>query len=235
MKIENKAKEKWKKTLRILYQDFKRKYPNNEQSIIEFCISFLDFCYMKGTIVKTKEGKYLLPDIIGNIEDEIEEARLRHIDLGVHPDRLRPAKDKENLMADLMVEHAAIIRTLVESYIDMRDNHGGRPFESVACRKARESYRASNDTVEQFFHECLARDETGKIAYADLREAWIEFTGDQKATTREVVEKVIKRFKWTEAKRSHGVRSVYGIIAKTAKDNSEISPKEEPHQNEIPF
>lgn len=176
---------------------------------------------------------FILP--FGSVFYASEEARLRHITLGVDPGRLRPAKDKHELMNDLLHERKAIIRALVESYLDMRDKHGGRAFESVACRRAREAYRASNDTIEQFFYEYLMRDETGRITYVDLREAWIEFSGDKKATTREVVGNITERFKWTEIKKSHGVRYVYGITANISDEGTLTPSGEENSQDEIQF
>ncbi len=168
---------------------------------------------------------FVLP--FGSIFYASDEAYSRHISLGVDPKRLHPAKDKDLLLGELLGEHAAILKSLIHHYIDLRDNYGGKPFESAVCRKAREEYRLSNDTAELFFRECLIRDDKGRISYEDLCALYHAFAGSQKASTREVVKMVLGRFSFTEAKPSHGVRYVFGI-----RNSIPIPPREKTQRQE---
>ena len=79
---------------------------------------------------------FVLP--FGSVFYANDEWRQHHIALGVEASKLHPAKDKNQLQAELLKEHAPILWALIDRYIEMRDRHQGKPFESAICQRARE-------------------------------------------------------------------------------------------------
>ena len=154
------------------------------------------------------------------------------ISQGISPARLKPAKDKDVLVAELLEERPAIIAILSRTWISMRSN-GGNPFESPECRKAKEAYRSSNDAAERFFNEYLQRDDNARIEYSLVKAAWVEFTGDPRPAMRDVVSALIRRFPFISKARGGGGRQLQGI---RFKDDMEPKPPDpEKSDNDLPF
>lgn len=134
--------------------------------------------------------------------DEAE--RERYVNYGVEPERLRPAKDKSAVLRNIEPERAAILHKLVTEYQSMRDFNGGRPFESEACRRAKNDYRSENDIVEQFFKEHMQRDDGGTVELSRVAELYADFVGHKKTTTRKLSMELRRRFRFLDTTKRNG-------------------------------
>ncbi len=132
---------------------------------------------------------------------------------GVDPGRLHPAKPKDEILAGIREEAPAILRMLVEDYIDLRDRHKLRPVESRNSRILKANYRAANDLVQQFFSEYLIRDPAGFITNDRLEALYKDFTGETKPQMRKVRKEITER--WVEVQSdSKRVTEGTGSVAK---------------------
>jgi phage/plasmid primase-like uncharacterized protein/phage/plasmid-associated DNA primase len=138
-----------------------------------------------------------------------KEDRERYIKHGVAEKRLKPDREKTEILAELLPERAAILHRLIAEYKGMRAGNG-RPYESAACRQAKDSYRSANDIVERFFDEYLERDDGGRVELARLAELYAEYVGNKKTATRTLTTELKKRFRFLDTKCLHGKRYLLG-------------------------
>ena len=133
-----------------------------------------------------------------------------YLKLGIAESRLKPARDKEKLLNHIEDERPAIIKFLIDAYVQMRRS-GGRPYECGRSLQLKQAYQNSNDIIAQFFIEFFERKDTGRVEYARLLELWKEYTGEKNASIREVTKKMLDRFPWITKGRSKSERFLQGI------------------------
>lgn len=136
--------------------------------------------------------------------------REEYLRLGIDESRLKPAGDKDKLLSQIEIERPAIIRYLIDTYVQVRKG-GGRPYECARSLLLKQQYQNANDLVAQFFLEHFERKETGRVEYARLIDLWKEYTGDKSASIREVTKKLMERFPWLSKDVSHSRRFLIGM------------------------
>jgi hypothetical protein len=94
-----------------------------------------------------------------------EEQRQNFLRLGVPEERLKPAEDKNLILERIEQERPAILKTLIETWIRIRDTSNGRPSEAPKCVALKESYRSANDKIEEFFLTFFERREGARVSY----------------------------------------------------------------------
>ncbi len=147
-------------------------------------------------------------------DEQDYEEKLAH---GVTADSLKPAEDKAQIISELMAERPAIIRRLIDAWIDCRDNNNKTPYRSKECTKAGEKYKKDNDEVERFFDDYLEPCSYGTISYSELETLWIESSGNKRFSgMRWLVESLINKYGFIQRHRSNGTRVLKGIQEKQA-------------------
>jgi phage/plasmid-associated DNA primase len=159
-----------------------------------------------------------------------EDDHRRRIGQGIPEARLKPAREQKALLAEILQERPAIIRSCIMAWIDSRQR-SGRPASAPECEKAKETYRASNDLAEQFFDEYLVKAENDAVPYDTIKAAWREFFGAREPNMKEIVAALTKRFLFITPGKSHGVRNIKGVALN--KDPEE--PSEDRNGNVLPF
>jgi hypothetical protein len=65
-------KEKWLKALRALLSNYRRQNPDSTESDREVLDGFFEFLVKQGSIKKSPEGKFLVGDLIGDIDELVK-------------------------------------------------------------------------------------------------------------------------------------------------------------------
>lgn len=155
---------------------------------------------------------FILPfQTVFYVDDEEREWYIKH---GVAESRMKPARDKREVLAEMEPERAAIIHRLIAEYKGMIK---GRPYESSLCKQAKNIYRSANDLVERFFEEYLVQDEdekTGRVPLPRLSEMYAEFVGNKKTATRTLTTELKKRFRFLDTKPLNSIRYLVGAKEK---------------------
>jgi len=131
-----------------------------------------------------------------------DEQRQNFIKLGVPENQLRPAGDKEAILAHIEGERPAILKTLVETWMRIRDEGKGRPSEAPKCVALKNSYRSANDKIEEFFTTFFERAEGCKVSYDEILSLYREYFNDKSISTRDCIKKLTDRFPWLERGRT---------------------------------
>ena len=166
-------------------------------------------------------------DSVFYFDDVQKEEYLR---LGIDESRLKPARDKEELLAQIQRERPAILRFLIQTYQAMR-RAGGRPYECGRSLQLKQTYQGQNDIVAAFFLEYLERDPGGRMEYAEILELWKTYTGEKTASIREVTKRLTERFPWIEKKISHSTRYLSGIKKLEGSDEKRPRADEQTNKN----
>jgi hypothetical protein len=102
----------------------------------------------------------------------------------------------------------------------MRDYHGGRPYESQACKDEKKAYRDENDKITEFMRECglvADREGLGRIEIARIMQLWKEWDPeDKKMTTRRLSKNLREKYELVQSKAINGVRYLTGIYEKSS-------------------
>lgn len=136
--------------------------------------------------------------------------REEYLRLGIDESRLRNAGNREELLERIEHERPAIIRYLIDTYMQVRKS-GGRPYECARSLLLKQQYQSANDLVAQFFLEHFERKGTGRVEYARLMELWQEYTGEKSASVREVTKKLLERFPWLSKEKSNSRHFLRGM------------------------
>ena len=131
-----------------------------------------------------------------------EEQRLNFLKLGVPEDKLRPAEDKEAILAHIEEERSAILKNLIQTWIRIRDENKGRPSEAPKCVALKNAYRSSNDKIEEFFTTYFERAEGCKVSYDEILSLYRDYFNDKSISTRDCIKKLTDRFPWLERGRT---------------------------------
>lgn len=134
-----------------------------------------------------------------------EEQRQNFVRLGVPENHLQPAEDKEIILERIEGERPAILKNLIETWMRIRDESKGRPSEAPKCVALKNSYRAANDKIEEFFTTYFERAEGEKVTYEEIVGLYREFFNDKSISTRDCIKKLTDRFSWLERGRSNSV------------------------------
>ena len=134
-----------------------------------------------------------------------EEQRQNFLRLGVPEERLKPAKDKNLILERIEQERPAILKTLIETWIRIRDASNGRPSEAPKCVALKESYRSANDKIEEFFLTFFERREGARVSYDEIVQLYRDFFNEKSISTRDCIKKLTDRFPWLERTRSSNV------------------------------
>ncbi|WP_319561335.1 hypothetical protein [Marispirochaeta sp.] len=159
---------------------------------------------------------FILPFYPVFYADEAE--RERYLNRGVAPQRLHPAREKEALLAEITPENPAILSSLINIHILMRESGLSRPQESPECARAKNEYRANNDKIEKFFDEYLKRQDGGRVEYSRLLELYHEYACNKKMTMRTLSTELKKRFKFLDTKPANGKRWLLNAVEKGTND-----------------
>lgn len=145
-------------------------------------------------------------------DEQDKENKIEH---GVAPESLKLAEDKTKILAELMAERPAIIKTLIDAWIDCRDTNNKTPYRSRECMRAGERYRKENDEVERFYDDYLERSDWSSISYQKLEELWIESTGNKRFNgMRWLVESLTSKYAFIKRSHSDGKRILKGVAEK---------------------
>jgi hypothetical protein len=142
-----------------------------------------------------------------------EEDRLRRLHQGVPEERLQLAREKDQLIAGLLLERPQILHGLILAWLECR-KRGGRPPNSKECAREKEAFRKASDRAEQYYDEFLIRDPAGRVAYAEIKKTWGEFFGGKDPNMREIVAGLKKRFHFVTTGKSHGDQYLLGVALK---------------------
>lgn len=156
--------------------------------------------------------------------DDIQ--REEYLRLGIDESKLKPARNKEELLAQIQGERPAIIRFLIETYQAMR-KAGGRPYECGRSLQIKQTYQGQNDLVAAFFLEYLERDPAGRVEYSRILDLWKTYTGEKAASIREITKRLIERFPWIEKRISHSTRFLAGIKELDGGEEKQRQPEDE--------
>jgi len=132
-----------------------------------------------------------------------EGQRQNFLRLGVPEERLKPAEDKSLILKRIEQERPAILKTLIETWIRIRDASNGRPSEAPKCIALKESYRSANDKIEEFFLAYFKREDGEKVQYDEIVELYRNFFNDKSISTRDCIKKLTDRFPWLERCRTN--------------------------------
>lgn len=132
-----------------------------------------------------------------------KEQRQNFLRLGVPEERLKPADDKILILDRIEKERAAILKTLIETWMRIRDASNGRPSEAPKCAALKESYRSANDKIEEFFLTFFERREGARVSYDEIMELYRNFFNDKSISTRDCIKKLTDRFPWMERGKSN--------------------------------
>ncbi len=142
------------------------------------------------------------------------EDKEKYSNRGVTAENLHPARDKNELMAELGEEKAGIIRYLIYDFIDLRESYNGKILESHTCKALKEKYRHDNDLIERFFDDSLTHSEDEFVSSQKLLELYQGFSGDKKITARRLVDLLIERFPFICRDRVATSRGIKGVAVK---------------------
>jgi len=134
-----------------------------------------------------------------------EEQRQNFMRLGVPEQRLKPAKDKSQILERIEQERPAILKTLIETWIRIRDTSNGRPSEAPKCVALKESYRSANDKIEEFFLTFFERREGARVSYDEIVQLYRDFFNEKSISARDCIKKLTDRFPYLERTRSSNV------------------------------
>ncbi|HBR16827.1 MAG TPA: hypothetical protein DD725_04345 [Deltaproteobacteria bacterium] len=70
--IPEQAIEKWRRMLRAMFRAYRQKEPEDKRSDWELLTSLMNHFYESGLIRKSKDGRFILPDIDGVIPRRIK-------------------------------------------------------------------------------------------------------------------------------------------------------------------
>lgn len=158
-----------------------------------------------------------------------EETRKDLLSQGVDPSRLHPARSHDEILSDVEEEKPAILRLLIEDYIDLRDNHNLRPVESQTSRHLKFQYRESNDLIQQFINDYFTRKPEGFVTNDKLEYLFKEFSGQPKPKMKKIRDEIEER--WHDITRDvvkidgKTVRGLTGIEEKTCDRDGTIDTK----------
>ena len=142
---------------------------------------------------------------------ESEEQRLALINRGVNPEKLHPARSHEDILDELRPEFCAIVRTVAEDSIMLREMFNGKIPESIEAERARSVYVSQNDTVESFIRSCLKTGDYERATNTELTDAWQDFTGDEKMTSAKLGILLKERLPGLVSNKVNGIRGIKGI------------------------
>lgn len=134
-----------------------------------------------------------------------EEQRQNFLRLGVPEERLKPAEDKNLILERIEQERPAILKTLIETWIRIRDTSNGRPSEAPKCVALKESYRSANDKIEEFFLTFFERREGARVSYDEIVQLYRDFFNEKSISARDCIKKLTDRFPYLERTRSSNV------------------------------
>jgi phage/plasmid-associated DNA primase len=159
-----------------------------------------------------------------------DDARDRYIKMGVEEERLKPARDKSEILKETIGERPAILARLIAEYILLRDRHNANPAESEECLAAKERYRTANDYIETFFDDSLQRMDGMRISYTRVRELFGEYMGDSrvKMSTRRLIDEITRRYRFIEKRKSNGERVLVNVSEKFDYDKQPGNGEEDP-------
>ncbi len=143
-----------------------------------------------------------------------QEDRKKYLNRGVKSENLHPARDKDELMAELISERAGILRYMIYDFLDLRESLRGKILESSTCQTSKEKYRRDNDLIERFFDDSLIHDEYNFISNQKLLELYEDFSGNKKMTARKLVDILVDRFSFITRSRSSAARGIMGVNQK---------------------
>ena len=132
-----------------------------------------------------------------------EEQRQNFLRLGVPEAHLKPAEDKSQILERIEQERPAILKTLIETWIRIRDTSNGRPSEAPKCVALKDAYRSANDKIEEFFLAFFERREGARVSYDEIVELYRDFFNDKSISTRDCIKKLTDRFPWLERGKSN--------------------------------
>ena len=142
---------------------------------------------------------------------ESEQQKDQLLSRGAGPEHLFPARDKKEILAQMELERAGILRQMMLDAIILREKYGGKIPESKKCQAAKELYRTTNDVVERFITDSLKIDHFGSITNKRLVELYIEFAGDKKMTAQKLTSRITKKIPNLEHTRIGKSRGLKGI------------------------
>lgn len=159
-----------------------------------------------------------------------DDARERYIKMGVEEQRLKPARDKSEILKETHGERPAILARLIAEYILLRDRNNANPAESEECLAAKERYRTANDYIESFFDDSLQRMNGMRISYTRVRELFGEYMGDSrvKMSTRRLIDEITRRYRFIEKRKSNGERVLVNVSEKFDYDKQPGNGEEDP-------
>lgn len=149
-----------------------------------------------------------------------EESKQRFLRLGTPPELLRPAGDKSEILAEIEAERAAILRLLIDTWMEVRKRNGA-PLQSKESLAAYERYRQDNDKIESFFLAYFERKDGAEVSYETVLDKWREFFGEKgMPSTRMIMKQIRERLPWITSTRRNSVQYLVNITLATSSTDS---------------
>jgi hypothetical protein len=88
-----------------------------------------------------------------------------------------------------------VVRFLIDTWLRVRQNNRGRPYQSAECRAAYNAYRIANDSIAEFIEQNFLYVPAARVEYSTIVEKWLEHFGEKNApTTQKIIKTVIEHY-----------------------------------------
>jgi P4 family phage/plasmid primase-like protien len=195
-----------------------------------------DLPMFNGTDIAFIDRLILVPFVIKYVTDEDDIKR--ELTMGAKREHIRFKGDKSKIIPPIMAERAAIIKWMIERYIELQRDKKGVIPESKECKYLKMQYIKENDEIGMFIDSCciVERDKDYKTTLEEITKRFRDFTGNQKTSTqyitkslkkatRSTIEDTWKYEKDFETGKFKKHRALLNIILI---DENEIGTKEKP-------
>jgi phage/plasmid-associated DNA primase len=158
-----------------------------------------------------------------------EDHKKRLIEQGSREEYLRPQRDAHEIVDEILRERGAVVRLLIDTWLRVRQNNRGRPYQSAECRATYNAYRIANDSIAEFIEQNFLYVPAARVEYSTIVEKWLEHFGEKNApTTQKIIKTVIEHYdryniEVKPIKGTHGRRFLENIAVR---DYDNDPPKE---------